>query len=168
MSQKSKDRKESKDSPKGSSANAAVGVNSDSEGEGAFAAVAVKDYELDDSVPDLQAVSDSDLDDKSPCGVVTDSDWFSKVADEGVMDQECSEESDWDPADLFEDSMPAIDAPVALENPGIPEHVAAFVSANGNAVNTPCTEVYNSSCTSHISPYQRDLKNFIDIPPKSF
>jgi len=73
---KSKDGKESKDSPKGGSANAAVGVNSDSEGEGAFAAVAVEDYESDDSVPDLQAVSDSDLDDESPCGVVTDSDWL--------------------------------------------------------------------------------------------
>jgi len=64
--------------------------------------------------------------------------------------------------------MPAIDALFALEDPGIPEHVAAFVSANGNVVNTPCTEVYDSGCTSHISPYQRDLKNFIDILPKSF
>jgi len=71
---KSKDGKESKDSPKGGSANTAVGVNSDSEGEGAFAAVAVEDYESDDSVPDLQAVSDSDLDDESPCGIVTHSD----------------------------------------------------------------------------------------------
>ena len=83
---KSKDGKESKDSPKGGSANAAVGVNSDSEGEGAFAAVAIEDYESDDSMPDLQAVSDSDSDDKSPCGVVTDSNWFSEAADEGVTD----------------------------------------------------------------------------------
>jgi len=165
---KLKDRKESKDSPKGGSANATVGVNSDSEGEGAFAAVAIKDYESDDSVPDLQAVSDSDSDDKSPCGVVTDSDWFSKAADEGVTDRECSEGSDWNPADLFEDSMPAVDVPFMLEDPGIPEHVVAFVSANGNVVNTPRTEVYDSGCTSHISPYQRDLENFIDIPLKSF
>jgi len=64
--------------------------------------------------------------------------------------------------------MPAVDVPFALEDPGIPEHVAAFVSANGNVVNTPRTEVYDSSCTSHISPYQRDLENFIDIPLKSF
>jgi len=83
---KSKDRKESKDSPKGGSANTAVGVNSDSEGEGAFAAVAIEDYESDDSMPDLQAVSDSDSDDESPCGVVTDSNWFSEAVDEGVMD----------------------------------------------------------------------------------
>ncbi|KIJ92921.1 hypothetical protein K443DRAFT_112864 [Laccaria amethystina LaAM-08-1] len=127
---KSKDGKESKDSPKSSSANAAVGINSDSEGEGAFAAVAVKDYESDDSMPDLQAVSDSDSNDESPCGVVTDSDWFSEAADEGVMDQECSEGSDWDPADLFEDSVPAIDAQFALEDPGIPEHVVAFLPTN--------------------------------------
>jgi len=165
---KLKDGKESKDSPKGGSANAAIGVNSDSEGKGAFATVTVEDYESDDSVPDLQAVSDSDSDDESPCGIVTDSDWFSEAADEGVMDQECSEGSDWDPADLFKDSMPAVDAPFVLEDPGIPEHVAAFVSANGNVVNTPRTEVYNSGCTSHISPYQRDLENFIDILPKSF
>ena len=64
--------------------------------------------------------------------------------------------------------MPAIDALFALEDPGIPEHIAAFFSANGNAVNTPHTEVYDSSCTSHISPYRRDLENFIDILLKFF
>jgi hypothetical protein len=165
---KSKDGKESKDSPKSSSANAAVGINSDSEGEGAFAAVAVKDYESDDSMPDLQAVSDSDSDDESPCGVVTDSDWFSEAADEGVTDQECSEGSDWDPADLFEDSVPAIDAQFALEDPGIPEHVVAFVSASSNMADTSRTEIYDSGCTSHISPYRNDLENFIEIPPKPF
>jgi len=165
---KQKDGKESKDSQKGSSANAAVGVNSDSEGEGAFAAMAVKDYESDDSVPDLEAVSDSDSDDEPHGGVVTDNDWFSDVADEGARDQECSEGSDWDPDDLFEDSVPAIDAPFALEDPGIPKHVAAFVSASSNADDTSHTEVYDSGCTSHISPYQNDLENFIEILLKPF
>ncbi|KIJ92599.1 hypothetical protein K443DRAFT_113350 [Laccaria amethystina LaAM-08-1] len=123
---KSKDGKESKDSPKSGSANAAVGINSDSEGEGAFAAVAVDDYESDDSLPDLEVVSDSDSDNESKSGVVVDNDWFSDAADEGASDQECSGGSDWDPDDLFEGSTPAVDAPFALEDPGTPEHVAAF------------------------------------------
>jgi len=165
---KLKDGKESKDSPKGSSANATVGVNSDSEGEGAFAAVAVEDYESDDSMPDLEAVSDSDSDDEPDGGVVTDNDWFLDAADEGARDRECSEGSDWDPDDLFEDSMPAVDAPFALEDPGIPGHVAAFVSASSNAGNTSRTKVYDSGCTSHISPYRNDLKNFTGIPLKPF
>jgi len=165
---KQKDGKESKDSQKGGSANAAVGVNSDSEGEGAFAAVAINDYESDDCVPDLEAVSDSDSNDKAGSDVVTDNDWFLDVADEGVRDQECSEGSDWDPDDLFKDSKPAIDVPFVLEDPGIPEHIAAFVSASSNADNTSCTKVYDSGCTSHISLYRNDLENFTEIPPKPF
>jgi len=76
--------------------------------------------------------------------------------------------SDWNPDNLFEDSAPAIDAPSALEDPGTPEHIVAFVSASSNADNTSCTEVYDSGCTSHISPYRNNLKNFIEISPKSF
>ena len=75
--QKQKDGKETKDSQKGGSANAVVGVDSDSEGEGAFAAVAIEDYELDDSMPNLEGVSDSDSDDEPASGVVVDNDWFS-------------------------------------------------------------------------------------------
>jgi hypothetical protein len=165
---KSKDGKESKDSPKSGSANAAVGINSDSEGEGAFAAVAVDDYESDDSLPDLEVVSDSDSDNESKSGVVVDNDWFSDAADEGASDRECSGGSDWDPDDLFEGSTPAVDAPFALEDPGTPEHVAAFVSANNNAADTSRTEIYDSGCTSHISPYRNNLENFIEISPKSF
>lgn len=120
---------------KSGSANAAVGVNSDSECEGAFAAVAVTDYESDDSMPDLQAVSDSDSDsmpdlkdvsdsdsdDEPESGAVTDSDWFSEAADEGTSIGECSEGSNWDFDDLFEDPAPAVDAPFALEDPGTPK-----------------------------------------------
>lgn len=120
---------------KSGSANAAVGVNSDSECEGAFAAVAVTDYESDDSMPDLQAVSDSDSDsmpdlkdvsdsdsdDEPESGAVTDSDWFSEAADEGTSVGECSEGSNWDFDDLFEDPAPAVDAPFALEDPGTPK-----------------------------------------------
>ena len=92
--QKQNDGKEAKDSQKGGSANAAVGVDSDSEGEGAFAAVAVEDYELDDSMPNLKAVSDSDSDNEPTSGVVVDNNWFSDATDEGVRGSECSEGSD--------------------------------------------------------------------------
>jgi hypothetical protein len=160
---KSKDGKESKDSPKSGSANAAVGINSDSEGEGAFAAVAV-----DDSMPDLEVVSDSDSDSESKSGILTDNDWFSDAVDEEVGDQDCSEGSEWDPNDLFEDSAPAANAPFVLVDPGAPEHIAALVSASSNAGDTLRTEIYDSGCTSHISPYQNDLENFIEIPPKPF
>lgn len=97
--------------------------------------MAVTDYESDDSMPDLQAVSDSDSDsmpdlkdvsdsdsdDEPESGAVTDSDWFSEAADEGTSVGECSEGSNWDFDDLFEDPAPAVDAPFALEDPGTPK-----------------------------------------------
>ncbi|KIJ93739.1 hypothetical protein K443DRAFT_111581 [Laccaria amethystina LaAM-08-1] len=127
---KSKDGKESKDSPKSGSANAAVGINLDSEGEGAFATVAVDDYESDDSMPDLEVVSDSDSDSESKSGILTDNDWFSDAVDEEVGDQDCSEGSEWDPNDLFEDSAPAVNVLFALVDPGAPEHIAALLPTN--------------------------------------
>jgi hypothetical protein len=165
---KSKDGKESKDSPKSGSANAAVGINLDSEGEGAFATVAVDDYESDDSMPDLEVVSDSDSDSESKSGILTDNDWFSDAVDEEVGDQDCSEGSEWDPNDLFEDSAPAVNVLFALVDPGAPEHIAALISASNNAGETLRTEIYDSGCTCHISPYRNDLENFIEIPPKPF
>jgi hypothetical protein len=165
---KLKDGKESKDSPKSGSANAAVGINLDSEGEGAFATVAVDDYESDDSMPDLEVVSDSDSDSESKSGILTDNDWFSDAVDEEVGDQDCSEGSEWDPNDLFEDSAPAVNVLFALVDPGAPEHIAALISASNNAGETLRTEIYDSGCTCHISPYRNDLENFIEIPPKPF
>ena len=29
-------------------------------------------------------------------------------------------------------------------------------------------ELYDSGCTKHITPYQDDITNFVDIPPKPF
>ncbi|KIJ89476.1 hypothetical protein K443DRAFT_117933, partial [Laccaria amethystina LaAM-08-1] len=152
--QKPKDGKESKDSQKAGSANAAVGVNSDSEGEGAFAAVAVDDYDSDDSVPDLQAVSDSDSDNEPGSDIVTDNDWFSEAADEGASDQECSGGSDWDSDDLFKDSAPAVDAPFALEDPGTPEHVAAFKSYTLLKLGTPLYRLDDSTTLAFRPPLE--------------
>jgi hypothetical protein len=164
--QKPKDGKGSKDSPKSGSANAAVGVDSDSEGEGAFAAVAVDDYDSDGSLPGLEAVSDSDSESES--GNAPESDLFFEAVNERGSDCGISEGSDWDPDDLFEDSMPTVDAPFVQEDPGNLEIAAAFISADDNTVNTPHTEVYDSGCTSHISPYRKDFENFVEIPPKPF
>ena len=119
--------------------------DSDSEGEGAFAAVAIDSYDLDGSMPGLEVVSDSDSDNKSENGSTPESDWFYEVVNERGSDCASSEGSDWDCDDLFKDSMPAINVPFVLEDPGNPELAAAFI--------TPCTEVYDSGCTSHISPY---------------
>jgi len=151
--QKSKDRKDSKGSQKSGSANAAVGVDSDSEGESAFATVAINGYDLDGSMPGLEAVSDSDSNNESENGSAPESDWFYEVVNERGSDCASSEGSDWDCDDLFKDSMPAINVLFALEDPGNPELAAAFISADDNEVNAPCTEVYDSGCTSHISPY---------------
>jgi hypothetical protein len=64
--------------------------------------------------------------------------------------------------------MPAVDAPFALEDPGTPEHVVAFISANNNTADTSRTKIYDSGCTSHISLYRNNLENFIEILPRSF
>ena len=116
--QEQKDEKEAKDSQKGGSANAAVGVDTDSEGKGAFAAVAVEDYASDDSMPNLKAVSNSDSNNEPTSGVVADNNWLSDVVNERAPETECSEGSDWDFDDLFKNSMPAVDAPFVLEVPG--------------------------------------------------
>ena len=158
--------KESKDSQKSSSANATVGVNSDYEGERASAAVAVDEYDSDHNVPDLEAVSDSDSDDESRSGSIVDNDWFSEATDEGEMDKESSMGSNWNPDNLFKDSMPDVNVLFVLEDPSTPE--LAFVSATNNVDNASCTEVYDSGCTSHISPYRNDLENFVEIQPKAF
>jgi len=165
---KQKDGKGSKDSQKSGMANAIVGVDSDSEGEGAFAAVAVNDYDSDGSLPGLKTVSDSDSDNESESGSAPESNWFSEAVNNGDDYGGSSEGSDWDPDELFEDSMPAVDAPFPQEDSGNPELAVAFISADNNEVNAPHTKVFDSSCTSHISPYREDFENFVEIPPKPF
>jgi len=64
--------------------------------------------------------------------------------------------------------VPAVDVPFVQEDPGNLELAVAFISADNNTVNIPCTEVYNSGCTSHISPYRENFENFVEIPPKPF
>ena len=130
--------------------------------------MAVEDYASDDSMSNLEAVSNSDSKNEPTSGVVADHNWFSDVVNERAPETECSEGSDWDFDDLFKNSMPAVDAPFALEVPGALKHVAALISASSNAGNTSHTKVYDSGCTSHISPYRNDFKKFIDITSMSF
>ena len=163
---KQKDRKGLKDSQKSGVANTVVGIDSDSEGKGAFAAVAIDDYDSDGSLPGLEAVSDSDS--ESQGGNAPETNWFFEAVNERGSDCGISKGSDWDPDDLFEDSVPAVDAPFVQEDPGNLKLAAAFISADNNTVNIPHTKVYNSGCTSHISPYHEDFENFVEIPPKPF
>jgi len=48
----------------------------------------------------------------------------------------------------------------------VPDELAALVGV-GN-VDLPCAEIYDSDCSKHLTLYRDALKNFIEIPPKSF
>ena len=81
-------------------------------------------------------------------------DWFS----EGKVDESTGSAQDMClPDDL---SLPEAsdDALPATESADPHKNRNAFIQA----------KLSNSSCTKHISPYQDDLINFTDIPPKSF
>ena len=52
------------------------------------------------------------------------------------------------------------------EAPELMEELAAEVSAEEMSV--PQAEIYDSGCSKHLTPYREDLKNFVEIPPKSF
>jgi len=47
-----------------------------------------------------------------------------------------------------------------------PNEFAAHISA-GN-VDAPHAEIYDSSCSKHLTPYRNALEHFVEIPPKSF
>jgi len=47
-----------------------------------------------------------------------------------------------------------------------PDKITAQISA-GNA-DAPGAKIYDSGCSKHLTPYQNVLKNFVEIPPKSF
>lgn len=48
----------------------------------------------------------------------------------------------------------------------VPEPI--LVAAEPGQSSYARAEVYDSGCTKHISPYRHDLRNFTEIPPKSF
>jgi hypothetical protein len=131
------------------SANAAS--ECDSESEGAWAAMESGDERVSSdngSMPGLQSVSDSssECSEVGGTGLSDDEDWFSEVG------EDASELDDigWTSDDLPEESL------VATE-PAKPGQYAYMRS-----------ELYDSGCTQHISPYREDFTSFTEIPPKSF
>jgi hypothetical protein len=114
-------------------------VESDSESEGAFA----MHFDSDSDAPELESVTDStDDDDGFDNPDLEEGDWFSEIGDDEYRDDEDLEGAD-ETGSVF----------VAESNPG----------------NIPIrAEVYDSGCTKHISPYQDDLENFTEIPPRPF
>jgi len=144
-----KPAKKDSNSPKNSgTANAAIA--SDSEGEGAF-------------FMEPESDEDSDFDDEPVGEHKGDSeDWFLE-AGEDVAD------SSWDTEELsridWSECGSLVD--VYLDSDTVePDEITAQVSA-GNA-NAPRAEIYDFGCSKHLTPYQDVLKNFVDIPPKSF
>ena len=47
-----------------------------------------------------------------------------------------------------------------------PEELAAEASAN--VINVSHTEIYDSGCSKHLTPYKDNLENFVKIKPKPF
>jgi hypothetical protein len=135
-----------RDSPKGAgSANAAV-ESDDEEGAAFFA-----DYDSDDELPQLLSNCESDSDDD--CA----NDWFSEVSDDSENDRETEELPIADESDTC--SLVSVDQEDAH---------AVCAEVNSAAENLPQTEVYDSGCTRHITPYRDAVTSYTPIPPKSF
>jgi len=129
-----KPAKKDSNSPKnGGTANAAIA--SDSEGEGAF-------------FMEPESDEDSDFDDESIGEHRSDSkDWFLEASEDMA-------DSSWDTEELFriDWSECALLINIDLDSDTVePDEIAAQVSA-GNA-DAPCTEIYDSSCSKHLTPY---------------
>ena len=143
-------------SAKGGSTNAVV--ESDSESEGVFAIESNVESVLSNSeIPELESVaSDSsgsfDLDNPD----FEEGDWFSEIGDDKL-----DSSGSWNCE--IEDNSPLVDR-LDIPEPAL----VAIKPTNPSQSSYIRTEVYDSGCTKHISPYRDDLHNFTEIPPKSF
>ena len=123
-------------------------VESDSESEAAFL-----------------MLYNSDSVESDGCG---DGDWFDEVV---MLD---SEELDWFSDGEVDESIPdvlenhSLDNPNPLDAPDVAQVTAELASPEDCCDDHIRAELYDSGCTKHISPYQDDLINFVDTPPKSF
>jgi len=135
---------EKEDSPAKSSATNAA--ESDSEEEGAWAI-----WDSDNNSCDSALFPDSDSDVVASITAVNvpgeDTDWFSEVAEDGCE----ADDEDW----FTEESDDSEDIFMATDE--------AKPSLDGAR-----TELYNSSCTQHISPCRDQFEKFQEIPPKAF
>ena len=111
--QKQKDRKEAKDSQKGGSANAAVGVDSDSEVRELLPLWPSRTMSRMTACPILRLCLTLILTTSLLVVLLLIVTGFRKQLLKGRWTS--SEGSDWDPADLFEDSMPAVGVVLTIQ-----------------------------------------------------
>ena len=155
------DNKNDSSKPKASAANATI--KSDSEGEGAFF---IEPEPLDNcsDIPKPGAMSDLD-EEPFEGGYSSDggaTDWFSEVDEKA--------ESDWNMEELSRvngsECSSSINVDLDLVSTSEPDEFAVQIGV-GN-IDLPQAEIYDSSCSKHLTPYHDALKNFVEIPPKSF
>ncbi|KAF5364874.1 hypothetical protein D9757_013036 [Collybiopsis confluens] len=142
-----------------------VESDSDWEAGGAFG------VEDGDSLPDLTSVSTSIWSDS---GVSVDQTnesnedciLFSDMEEEEIVpDLPDGLEEDWSDVQLFRSSD--LERVISLESDVSSEPVA--IAANQQDVpSSTRSELYDTGCSRHISPYRNDFANFKSIPPKSF
>jgi len=130
--------------------------DSDSEGEGAWFLEDDDNESIasDDSLPGLQELSDSDDDDDGEAHTgfedwePEEPDWFSDAPDDD--DEDIVAERDED----------------TIENLGDVSGEALAMTDSSKL--THRTELYDSGCTNHISPFREQFENYVDITPKRF
>jgi hypothetical protein len=126
----------------------------------------------DGSMPGLQTASDSTSDDDSSSedsdleGELGDdgADMFSEVGDDDAGDIEGSE-VDWSEVNSFTGRLSGSEG--TWDHVPDPLEEAANVTDN-HVPPTARSELYDSGCSKHISPYRDDFESFRNIPPKTF
>ena len=143
-------------SKKGSTATANVVIESDSDGKGVFF---MEDND-DPDMPDLKICLDSEDDSDHLNDDEDGSDWFTNVEEEDESSWSSEELSgvDWNKSSSF------INVDLDLETAEPFEFVAKVDDSN---TDTPRTEIYDSGCSKHLTPYCDALQNFMEISPKS-
>jgi len=138
----------------------------DSEGKGVFTTFSnpSDDFDDGDSIPELATVSDSD---KwcSNCGAddYSDEDWFSEIGEDNFFSG-----SAWGSDSSSDAGRNWNEYPIVAEDMEIPEETTMATITNKGAEISSCTELFNSGCTAHMTPYKERLEKFLEIPPRSF
>ncbi len=145
--------------------------DSDWEAGGAFGVDDASD------MPSLAAVSESDESEveglSEDLGDEDDgADLFSEVGDESwdELSSALSSDVDWSDVNSFVDreSDATSGMPTLEEVSASDESVAAVINAANSPDDRVRTELYDSGCTRHISPYREDFNSFQSVPPKAF
>jgi len=114
--------------------------------------------------PAFGSDSDSDGNRSDDGGYDSDDDgWFSeRESNRAGSDWETKELSGIDESEC--DSLVDVDLDSVVATK--PDELATPVGVS--KVDLPHAEIYDSSCFKHLTPYCDALKNFVEIPPKTF